>query len=134
MQKQDTPQTTILVVDDDEHLRYTLQAYLQQLGYKVMCAENGERGLSVYRQHHQQIGLVLLDMVMPKMNGLELFYALQRQNPQVSCIMISGNEPSAGVKEALSAGMIAFLQKPMSLPVLASHLKAILSEEQTTTR
>lgn len=124
----------VLVVDDDSHLRLMMQVYLQQLGYPVLCAENGARGLAVYRENQTAIGIVLLDLSMPKMNGLELFYALQRLNPEVKCIMISGNEPSAGVKEALSAGMLAFLQKPVLLPVLATHLKAASMKKEIVGR
>ncbi|GAB4426080.1 MAG: hypothetical protein Kow0031_05790 [Anaerolineae bacterium] len=134
MNRGESSQPVVLVVDDDSHLRMMMQVYLQQLGYPVLCAENGAHGLAVYREHRAEIGIVLLDLVMPKMNGLELFYALKRLNPQVNCIMISGNEPTAAVREALSAGMIAFLQKPIPLPVLAAHLKAVATETETQAR
>lgn len=125
----------IMVVDDDFHLRYTLRCYLEALGYAVVCAENGERGLTEYQRQFPNISVVLLDMVMPKMNGLDLFYALQRWDPQVKCIMISGNEPSTGVKDALAAGLITFLQKPVSFSVLTGWLeKAIQTGAQSLTQ
>ena len=69
---------TVLVVDDIESIRIFLNAALSMFGYKVICAEDGMDGLKKFRENKDKIQVMLLDVVMPKLNGVELFKEIKK--------------------------------------------------------
>jgi len=77
---------SILVVDDEEILRDLMKDILRDLGYGVMLAPDGREAVDVYREHEDEIDLVIVDMVMPKMGGKETFQELRRINPEVKAL------------------------------------------------
>ena len=81
---------TILLVDDEELVRTSGRRQLEKLGYKVLLAENGEVALTRYRAHRQEIDLVILDLIMPVMNGVETFRKLRELDPKVRVLPSSG--------------------------------------------
>jgi PAS domain S-box-containing protein len=80
---------TILVIDDEPHVREMCRDMLGALGYTVLLAENGPAGLQIYRAGHRKIDLVILDMVMPKMSGSAVFAALKNIDPAVNVLLYS---------------------------------------------
>ena len=117
---------TILLVEDDEIVRSTSCTMLEKLGYKVIVACNGREGLDSYKQHRNEIDLVLLDMVMPEMNGTECFRALKKENSEVKVVLTSGFSRSSSLDNLLSEGCCIFLKKPYRLQALAKTIKNIL--------
>ncbi|WP_163337491.1 response regulator [Desulfopila sp. IMCC35008] len=103
---------TILVVDDEEVMRITAKAILEDLGYEVVLAENGERALNIYQQDPERFSLVLLDMIMPVMNGKDCFIALKTVNPAVRVILSSGFTREQDLKEMKERGLNSFIRKP----------------------
>ena len=110
---------TILIVDDQETVWDFLIEALQNLGYSVLLAENGEDAVSIYRENPHEIDLVLLDMVMPKLGGHSTFYQLKEIDPKVKVLLSSGFVSATSVNDLLEKGAAGFLPKPHRLPVLA---------------
>jgi PAS domain S-box-containing protein len=114
---------TILVVDDEALIRTTARRMLHQLGHSVVLARDGREAVSIFEERRQEIDLVLLDLVMPEMDGLECFERLRVTDPDVRVIFSSGyaHPPSAG--EGLPTGdRLGFLKKPYDLDELAVAL------------
>ena len=117
---------TILVVDDEEIVRSVAKSILEAAGYTVLLATNGEEGVRVYREHDEEIAGVLLDLVMPKMQGHEVFETIKALNPDVKVLMASGFVNDERAQEALTMGVKGFIQKPYSLEALSSAVAKLL--------
>ncbi len=102
----------ILVVDDEEVMRITAKAILEELGYEVLLAENGREALKIYTDNPGHIDLVILDMVMPLMNGRDCFAALKRHDPEVRVILSSGFTREESLQEMKAQGLRGFIRKP----------------------
>ena len=104
---------SILVVEDEALLRDLLKTILAANGYNVFIASDGEEAVSVYKNHHKEIALVIADLGLPKLDGTGVFDHLRMINPGVKVLIASGYiDP--GVKSGLlKAGAMGFLQKPM---------------------
>ena len=118
---------TILVVDDEEINIDVMEEWLDILGYKVLTASNGREAIDLYRQQGHDIDLVLLDMIMPEMNGGEVFDILKEINPDVRVILSSGYSIDGKAKEILLRGVKAFIQKPFRIDSLSQKIREVLS-------
>lgn len=100
---------TILIVDDNEAIRRVTRSALERVGYEILDAEDGESAVALFRDVHGSIGLVLLDLSMPGIDGVETLRRLRRVRPDVRVLMMSGYDEPVSV-----AGFegLAFLQKP----------------------
>jgi len=102
----------ILAIEDEEELRDFLKTVLEENGYKVLLASDGKEGLCTYMEHMDEISLVLLDMGLPVMNGLDVLTKLLLINPGVRVISASGYiEPDVKAC-AIEVGAFDFLPKP----------------------
>jgi len=111
----------ILVVDDESVIRHTAEIILTDLGYRVLLAQDGDQGLEVFRQHRQEIDLAILDIVMPKMNGPELFQTIRSEGANLPIIFTSGFSQNERVGHLLEErGVVGFIQKPYRKGVLAA--------------
>ena len=119
---------TILIVEDDDGLRKFAQKVLQQHGYKVLDAENGEDALRVSEEHDGQIDLMITDVVMPKMGGKEAADRLQPLYPQMKVIYMSGYTDNAIVEHGVLAPGLSFLQKPFTPESMARKVREILDD------
>jgi PAS domain S-box-containing protein len=121
---------TVLVIDDEEHVRELIKDLLGALGYNVMCACNGEEGIKTFRENKDKISIVLLDMIMPRMGGKEVFQSLKTLHPDARIIICSGysHEGFAGIDDLLAAGARGFVQKPFTMQTIGTALKKSLSE------
>jgi two-component system, cell cycle sensor histidine kinase and response regulator CckA len=118
---------TILIVEDDAMIRGNVRECLQQLGYHVIEAENGEAALQVCDDLHGKIDLLLTDLVMPGMGGFELAGELAQRYPAVRMLFMSGyTEDSAARRDILLQGS-AFLQKPFSVADLSTAVHQALA-------
>jgi|GEM_PF-686958 len=114
----------ILVIDDEPIIRDMAKQMLEKMGYEVLLAEDGEKGLEIYRKEKETIALVLLDLVMPKMNGRQTFIALKEMEPQVKILLSSGFNPDDSLEDLFSQETMGFIQKPY----LQSELNRKISE------
>lgn len=116
----------ILVVDDENSMRVTAKATLESLGYRVLLAEDGLQGIEVFTENIEAIDAVILDMIMPKMNGRDCFCTLRKLAPSVRVILASGftrEEDLAGMK---AEGLCGFIQKPFLSAELGKILHDVL--------
>ncbi len=121
-------QGTILVIDDEELVRLSAEAQLQECGYQVLLAENGAQGIDFYRENLQRIDLILLDLVMPVMSGKEAFERLKGINPDVKVLLSSGFKQDLRVADILEGGASGFIQKPYSLSSLSQKVSDALGD------
>lgn len=121
--------THILLVDDDDPFAGMLQKALLALGFAVTRARNGQEAVKCY--DHQPVSLVLTDLIMPDMEGIELIQILRQRNPEVRIIAMSGggrNQPEAYLAIARRLGTVNTLTKPFPLAELHRVLKEALAE------
>ncbi len=120
---------TILIVDDEEMIFNLAASILEEYGYNCLTAGNGAEALNIYRQKHQSIDLVLMDLVMPKMSGLELFEEMRKINPRVRTALSSGF--SVQDEETFyKKGINAFIPKPYQERSLAKIVREVLDSEK----
>ena len=110
---------TILLVDDEESIRETGSIILQKLGYKVILADDGHQAIDVYRANQGAIDLVILDMVMPKLNGRQVLGALKEIDPGVQVVLASGFINADDLQVMNEAGLRAFVRKPLGMTELS---------------
>ena len=120
-------QETILIVDDEEIIRSMLQELLESLGYTIFLAIDGEDAVQLYSQRHDDIDLVIMDMIMPKMGGQETCLKLKEINPAIKVILSSGFSQDNAVQEILSAGVNGFIHKPFTIPELSKKIREVLN-------
>ena len=109
----------ILLVDDEEILREVGRELLENLGYRVFLAENGVHAIEVYAANQSDISLVILDMIMPKMGGMETLLKLREQAPEVKVLLCSGFSHEGTGDELIGLGATGFIQKPYSLSLFS---------------
>jgi PAS domain S-box-containing protein len=114
---------TVLVVDDEPMVLAFVEEGLKKLGYQVLTAVDGQGACKVYSSHSHQIDMVLLDMVMPGITGLEACRRLRQINPNAKVILSSGYSSGEVVREARLAGAVGFIGKPYSLEELSAALR-----------
>jgi len=119
---------TILVVEDDKDLRTLMAQALKQQGYKALEAANGEEGLLLFDKFRQEINLIVTDIVMPMMTGLELTDLLSPLCPQMKVVYISGYPDNPDLRQRNLTPDANFIPKPFSLEDLATKIRRVLDQ------
>jgi YesN/AraC family two-component response regulator len=120
---------TILVVDDDSLIRDTLKSILRGDDFDIAGeAANGEAALELCRQRHPDV--VLLDINMPGMDGLEVLRAIKKRFPATKVVMISAEATMERVKEAVSSGATGFIVKPFNAGRVLDDIIAVLNTKR----
>ncbi|MBL9171359.1 MAG: response regulator [Verrucomicrobiales bacterium] len=125
------PKKQILLAEDDAPLRQTLAAYLEVAGYTVHQASDGARALALYEKHRPNV--VVMDMVMPHMEGSEAVMVLSRRYPEARILAISGGGHDSGetyLRVAARLGAHATLAKPFHPEALVSAIKQLLGPSE----
>jgi DNA-binding response OmpR family regulator len=120
---------TILVVDDDALMRRSLAASLGQTGYTVETAATGENALQSVRRKTPD--LVLLDVGLPGMDGIETLRAMRRDDPNLAVILVTGRRRELDEIVGLEMGADDYITKPFDMDVLLAHIKAVMRRYQT---
>ncbi len=121
------PEATILVVDDEPELSRALSKLLSRNGYHVLTAGNGEEGLAILRR--QEIHLVLSDLQMPKMGGLDLLKAAQVIAPNTEFVIITGHGTIETAVDAMRTGAYDFIEKPFSITTTLKVVRKALEKQ-----
>jgi len=116
----------ILVADDEDDVREVVGAMLRSFGYHVIEARNGVDALELFRERFREIDLVLLDLMMPRMTGDQVFAEMQRILPGVCGLLMSGYDESGRIREIVADGFCGFLQKPFRRVELGQKVEEIL--------
>jgi CheY-like chemotaxis protein len=121
---------TILLVEDNEMVRDMVAELLVDVGYRVQSADHPAKALDLIRQHPEKIDLLLTDVVMPGMNGLQLFEQINAERPDIDRVLyMSGYTNNVIVTSGLLEEETHFLQKPFTSDVLLTKIRKILSSE-----
>ena len=121
---------TILIVDDEEMIRDFGQEFFGDLGYNVLVASDGQEALDIFRREGDRVDLLLLDMVMPRLSGLEVMDRVRTMDPAVKIILSSGHSPDSVTRErGSSPPPDAFVSKPYHLRRLAETVRLVLDGE-----
>ena len=103
---------TVLIIDDEAMIRDLVQNILTFAGFEVLTAETGQSGIRLFAEHHSLIDLILLDLIMDDLPGIETLKKLREISPDVPCIISSGQAPDPReIPSELNAN-VYFLQKP----------------------
>ncbi len=116
----------ILVIDDEEAVREAVTDILDLEDLPVLAANSGEEGVALYAQHHDEVGLVILDLSMPGLSGQQTLLRLKEINPDVQVLLSSGYSRQEVNGFFADLGVTGFLQKPYNalrlLEIVKSHL------------
>jgi DNA-binding NtrC family response regulator len=117
----------ILFIDDNHSMREMVAPTLAEHGYRVLSAGNGAEALGFLNRHENGLRLVLTDIAMPMMDGLEILAAIQARRPGLPVILMSGSED--GANGTLPKGAAALLRKPFRLEELLAAIADALHAE-----
>lgn len=118
---------TILLVDDEEMILAVGQSMLQKLGYQVITANNGQKAIQVLEERGDHIALVILDLIMPGMDGSKTFDCIRKIRPQIRVLLSSGYSINDQANRILARGCNGFIQKPFDLMELSEKLFQLLN-------
>ncbi len=121
----------ILVVDDDKNTRLYLEAVLEENGYNVTLAENGEKALEIMDREH--IDLVVLDVMMPRMDGYELTKTLRDCDNNLPILMVSAKQLPKDKHMGFAAGTDDYMTKPIDEEEMLFRIKALLRRAKIAT-
>lgn len=121
---------TILIVDDEEVVRNLGQEVLNTKGYSVLLASNGLEAIEQYEKQEGKIDLVILDMIMPKIDGVETYKRLKRLNPSLKILISSGYSHDSHDYAVFQNGIEGFIQKPYKIGELTKKVRQILDKKK----
>jgi len=119
-------QHTILAVEDDEHVRKVIRSTLKKADYAVLEASGGRECMAVIREHSGDIPLIILDLMMPGMNGFDVAHEIAAERPNTKVLYISGFAGSVAVESIANRNPEAILQKPFTSKELLGRIEALL--------
>ena len=119
---------SILLVDDEEMVSDVGKDMLESLGYHVLTAGSGQQALDIVKEGNNHIDLVILDLVMPGLDGGKTFEAIHAHSPETPVILSSGYSRSGKAEDIMKKGCRAFIQKPFDFTMLSSIVRKVLAE------
>ncbi|MEQ8188011.1 MAG: PAS domain S-box protein [Candidatus Eremiobacterota bacterium] len=122
---------TILLVDDEDIILATSEIILQRLGFRVITASDGEKAIQIFAEQSDKIDCIIMDLSMPKMDGLTAFKEIINIKPDVKIILSSGYNEEESVKEHTD-GLAGFLEKPYQIEELQKILQKTLEKQRRT--
>lgn len=120
----------ILIVDDEARMRKLIKDFLMTKGYKILEAEDGEKALEVYSENTSKIDLILLDVMMPKLDGWSVLRQI-RQTSNVPIIMLTARGEEQDELFGFELGVDEYISKPFSPKILVARVEAILKRTKT---
>lgn len=122
----EAPDAEVLVVDDDEAVRMLIREALERAGFAVRCAADGRRGLELYRERAEHIGVAVLDLSMPGLDGDETLRELRKLDPELPVILTSGYSGGGARRRLQRNGRTAYLPKPFGIDELVDEVRELL--------
>jgi len=117
----------ILIIDDEEIVREILQEVMEIANFQAYCAQTGKDGIDIFVQNRNKIKLILLDMVMPGLTGIETYEKLLALDPQIKIILMSGYPDKEAFHLANLPESQEFIQKPFSVQEVISKVQQSLA-------
>lgn len=119
----------ILIVDDESRMRKLIKDFLTAKGYKILEAEDGEKALQIFEENSEKIDLILLDVMMPKLDGWSVLRQI-RQTSKVPIIMLTARGEEQDELFGFELGVDEYISKPFSPKILVARVEAILKRTQ----
>lgn len=116
------------MVDDEDMILDVGERMLNKLGYNVFTATNGIEAIEIYLKNQGVIDMIILDLVMPKMNGGETFDRIKEINSGAKVLLSSGYSINGQAQEIIARGCNGFIQKPFSMQSLSQNIRMVLDE------
>lgn len=120
---------TILVAEDEKIIRNLTDVTLRKAGYNVLLAEDGLQAIEIFKENSEMIDLLMLDVMMPNLNGWEAYQAINNMNPDVPVIFCSGYSDDILKEEYLHEVPAEIVQKPYRLNVLLERISSVINNE-----
>jgi PAS domain S-box-containing protein len=117
---------TVLVVDDEEMVRELCLDMVRRCGYRAIAAEDGEQAIALFQRHAEEVACVLLDLTMPRLDGLATFEQLKRIRPDLPVIICSGYSPDEMATRFEGQGLAGLLGKPYQFENLRLKLQSVI--------
>jgi CheY-like chemotaxis protein len=117
---------TVLLVDDEDMIIDVGREILKAVGYKVLVARSGKEGIEICKKNKDKIDMVILDMIMPEIDGGEVYDRMKEINPDIKVLLSSGYSIDGQATEILKRGCNGFIQKPFNIKKLSRELRKIL--------
>lgn len=119
---------TVLVVEDEETVRSTVERILRTLGFRVALAPDGAEGVRLFQEDPEGFAVILLDLTMPCMDGAQAIVEIRRLNKRVPVVLMSGYGEQDATARFSGMGLSGFVQKPFDIRTLQRALRSALSE------
>jgi PAS domain S-box-containing protein len=121
-------QGLVLVVDDEEGVRKVVKMILEEYGFSILTATDGCAAIEAFKEHTSQVVAVILDLTMPRLDGLKTFQELRRMRHDVKVILSSGYSEEEAVSRFVGEGLAGFIQKPYNAIGLLEKMQRILGK------
>jgi PAS domain S-box-containing protein len=118
---------SVLIIDDESIIQDLIQDVLQSEGYSIITARDGETGIRLFRSKAEEIGLVILDVVLPKLDGQTVLSEIRKIRRDVKVLVISGYSKANVKKEMLESGIDGYIAKPFSIVHLVETVESLIS-------
>ncbi|MCL6477181.1 MAG: response regulator [Peptococcaceae bacterium] len=116
----------ILVIDDDTGMCWALEKALQKEDFKILTAQSGSDGLLKFRSNHKKIKLVLLDIKLGDLNGLEVMESIKQIDKKVPILIMTGYSSMSMALKAIEKGAVGYLTKPLNVASLKESVEKIV--------
>lgn len=117
---------TILVVDDESRMRKLIKDFLIQKNFNILEAEDGEKALKVYEENKEKIDLILLDVMMPKLDGWSVLRNIRQENKKLPIVMLTARAEEQDELFGFELGVDEYITKPFSPKILVARVESIL--------
>jgi DNA-binding response OmpR family regulator len=125
---------TILVVDDEARMRKLIKDFLAQKDFNILEAEDGEKALKVYNENKNKINLILLDVMMPKLDGWSVLRQIRQENKTLPIVMLTARSEEQDELFGFELGVDEYITKPFSPKILVARVEAILKRTSPKTK
>ena len=121
---------SILVVDDESRMRKLIKDFLMKKNYNILEAEDGEVALKVYEENKEKINLILLDVMMPKLDGWSVLRQIRQENKNLPIVMLTARAEEQDELFGFELGVDEYITKPFSPKILVARVEAILKRSR----
>ena len=116
----------VLVVDDEARMRKLIKDFLTKKEYEVMEAQDGEKAIEIYKENIDKIDLILLDVMMPKLDGWSVLRLIRQENKKIPIIMLTARSEEQDELFGFELGVDEYISKPFSPKILVARVEALL--------
>ena len=117
---------TVLIVDDEDRMRILIKDFLAQKNFNILEAEDGEKALKIYSDNKSKINLILLDVMMPKLDGWSVLRQIRQENKTIPIVMLTARSEEQDELFGFELGVDEYISKPFSPKILVARIEAIL--------